>query len=159
MIRAVGCMAGVLAYAAARTACRIRNAGRRRLSLPAEVVRRFAPLFPALDLTRVRVCPGASLPPNWLGPRVFRADGITFGNEIFVVADDPFANRRALRLLLHELVHVDQVRRLGGERAFACAYGRGYVEGGSYRENPLEREAYEIERRHAGLLDVLARAP
>jgi hypothetical protein len=53
-------------------------------------------------------------------------------------------------------VHVDQVRRLGGETAFARDYGRGYVEGGgelpaylddvdAYHRNPLEAEAYRFE--------------
>lgn len=100
----------------------------------------------------MRVVAGASLPANWLGPRIFRANAMTFGRTIFVVDADPFSTARSLTLLAHELVHVDQVRRLGGERAFACAYGRGYVEGGSYRANPLEVEAYEFEDRFARMM-------
>jgi hypothetical protein len=60
--------------------------------------------------------------------------------------------------LIHEVVHVDQVRRFGGERSFACEYGKGYLEGGgdlpahidrpsAYHRNPLEAEAYSFEAR------------
>lgn len=148
----IPCTAGIAVYFAARAACHARNAGRARLRIPDEVARTLAPHFPALDLATVRIVAGASLPPNWLGPRVFRADAMTFGRVIFVVGREPFDGPRALRLLAHELVHVDQVRRLGGERAFACAYGRGYLGGGSYRANPMEVEAYELEARIAILL-------
>lgn len=98
------------------------------------------PHFPALDLAAVRVCRNASLPPNWFVRS--GVAGMAFGNAIFLALDDYTRSARGLRLLMHELVHVDQVRRLGGERAFACAYGRGYLAGGGYRGNPLEEEAY-----------------
>jgi hypothetical protein len=156
----LGCLAGVPIYFAARAACFARNAGRARLRLPAELQAELAPHFPDLDLGAVRLVAGASLPPNWLGPKVFAAAGMTFGQTIFLAAPDPLGTLGALGapgmgsrsagmvpLIGHELVHVDQVRRLGGERAFACAYGRGYLAGGSYRRNPLEVEAYEVEER------------
>jgi len=48
--------------------------------------------------------------------------------------------------LFHELVHVVQYRVLG-LRKFAQLYVRGFLEGGGYREIPLERQAYELGRR------------
>jgi hypothetical protein len=143
----IGCAGGIAIYFAAKSACHARNVGRTRRRIPEDVARTLAPHFPALDLATVRIVAGSSLPPNWLGPRVFRASAMTFGRTIFFVDAEPFRGPGAVRLLAHELVHVEQVRRLGGERAFACAYGRGYVEGGSYRANPLEVEAYEVEAR------------
>ncbi len=49
--------------------------------------------------------------------------------------------------IVQELVHTEQVRRLGGEMRFACAYCRGYLAGGGYRTNPLEEEAGCVRRR------------
>ncbi len=145
----IGCFAGIAVYFTVKAACHARNVGRARRRIPDPIARTLAPHFPALDLSAVRLVTGASLPANWLGPRVFRASAMTFGWTIFFADADPFSGPKALRLLAHELVHVDQVRRHGGERAFACAYGRGYVKGASYRANPLEVEAYEVEARVA----------
>lgn len=144
--RIAGCAAGTLVYGLARTACHARNLHRPRERLPAAVLTLMRPHFPALDLGAVRVCRNASLPPNWFPPGRDVA-GMAFGNVIFLALDDYTRSARGLRLLMHELVHVDQVRRAGGERAFACAYGRGYLEGGGYRGNPLEEEAYAFVAR------------
>jgi hypothetical protein len=56
-------------------------------------------------------------------------------------------------LLLHELVHVDQGRRLG-RVGFARRYGVGFATTLSYRDNPLEQEAFGFERNRRG--DLLA---
>ena len=53
---------------------------------------------------------------------------------------------------MHELVHVDLVRRKGGEVAFACDYGKGYLKGGNYRKNPMEVEAYDFVDKHGDSL-------
>ena len=83
---------------------------------------------------------------------------MTFGTTIFwrdeLDEDDP----RDLVRLIHECVHVDQVRRHGGESRFACEYGKGYLTGGgevpthirtpsAYHRNPLESEAYLFDAR------------
>ena len=45
-------------------------------------------------------------------------------------------------------VHVDQVRRYGdSELDFACAYGKGFLDAGNYRDNWMEVEAYKIDDR------------
>jgi hypothetical protein len=81
---------------------------------------------------------------------------MTFGTTIYWRDEfDPDEPKELVRLA-HELVHVEQVRRLGGESAFACAYGEGYLDGGgelptylddvtAYHRNPLEAEAYSFE--------------
>ncbi len=81
---------------------------------------------------------------------------MTFGNTIYWRDDLDENDPSDLVKLIHEIVHVDQVRRHGDESTFACAYGRGYVDGGgqvpgyvgkptAYHRNPLESEAYTFE--------------
>jgi hypothetical protein len=67
---------------------------------------------------------------------------ITFSDT--VVAHVPFD----LDLLFHELVHVEQYRQLGIE-AFADLYVRGFLNGGSYEQIPLELNAYQLGARYA----------
>ena len=49
-------------------------------------------------------------------------------------------------LLFHELVHVEQYRRLGVSR-FAELYVRGFLSGGGYESIPFEVQAYALEAR------------
>ncbi|HVH38881.1 MAG TPA: DUF4157 domain-containing protein [Gemmatimonadaceae bacterium] len=148
LISSVAGVAGVAVYAITKAACHAWNIGRAKAPLPAAVRAVMQRHFPELDLEKVRVCTNASLPANLIrlpgGPRM---DGMALGRTIFLTGADYSRSRKALRLLMHELVHVEQVRRLGGEIAFARAYGRGYVEARGYRGNPLEAEAYEFESR------------
>ena len=148
LISSVAGVAGVAVYTITKAACHAWNIGRAKAPLPAAVRAVMQRHFPELDLAKVRVCTNASLPANWIrlpgGPRM---DGMALGRTIFLTGADYSRSRKALRLLMHELVHVEQVRRLGGEIAFARAYGRGYVEARGYRGNPLEAEAYEFESR------------
>jgi hypothetical protein len=83
---------------------------------------------------------------------------MTFGNTIYWRDDLDESDPKDLVKLIHEIVHVEQVRRLGGETAFARTYGAGYLEGGgelpdyihqptAYHRNPLEAEAYSFEAR------------
>jgi hypothetical protein len=52
-------------------------------------------------------------------------------------------------LLFHELVHVVQYGLLG-TKEFASRYVNGFLQGRSYAEIPLEKHAYELERRYSG---------
>ena len=112
-------------------------------------------LFPDLDVDRIRVRTRCRLPSNRFN-RTGRIYGMTFGYTIYwrgeLDEDDP----SHLVKLIHETVHVDQTRRLGGESPFACEYGKGYVAGGgsvpdhidkptAYHRNPLESEAYTFD--------------
>ena len=69
----------------------------------------------------------------------FRTMGaITFYDVI--VSQEPLT----APLLFHELVHVEQYRRLGIER-FAELYVQGFLDGGGYEAIPLELNAYCLE--------------
>ena len=59
-----------------------------------------------------------------------------------VVSHEPFSSG----LLFHELVHVEQYRKLGISR-FSELYVRGFLNGGSYEAIPLEVNAYSLEDR------------
>jgi hypothetical protein len=59
-----------------------------------------------------------------------------------VISHQPFTDG----LLFHELVHVEQYRRLGIPR-FAELYVRGFLTGGGYDGIPLELSAYLLEDR------------
>jgi hypothetical protein len=64
-----------------------------------------------------------------------------------------------MSLVLHELVHVDQNRR-HGRLGFARRYGVGWASTLSYRQIPLEAEAFEYERlRRSTLRDTIAARP
>ena len=138
-----------------KRSAQIANFRRATRPLSARTIQRLQPLFPDLDLHGIRVRTRCRLPSNR-----FREDGsiyaMTFGTTIYwrdaLDEDDP----RDLVKLIHEIVHVDQVRRHAGEAGFACEYGKGYLEGGgqlpayidhptAYHRNPLEAEAYSFE--------------
>lgn len=139
-----GCTGGVTVYGAAKAAADARNsvpgAYRKRRALRPEVACRLQPLFPELDLDRVRIRVNCSLPGNWFasGDDV---DAMTFGYTIYFEGSGYQTDEAKLPLLIHELAHVEQVRRLGGETEFACEYGKGFLAAGSYEANPLEVEA------------------
>jgi hypothetical protein len=153
----IGCQLGMSVFRETRRSAQIVNVARRSQPLRADTIDRLHSVFPDLDLTEVRVRTRCRLPPNRFAERgdIY---AMTFGTDIYwrdeLDEDDP----RDLVKLIHELVHVDQVRRHGGEDGFACAYGTGFVEGGgrlpgyidepsSYHRNPLEAEAYSFEAR------------
>lgn len=151
----VGCSLGTTIYRETKRATSIVNVHRRRGALDRATIEVLQPWFSDVDLADVRIRTRCRLPPNR-----FDTTGsiyaMTFGSTIYwrdeFDPDDPVD----LVKLAHELVHVDQVRRLGGESAFACAYGEGYLDGGgnlpsyidgvtAYHRNPLEAEAYTFE--------------
>jgi hypothetical protein len=143
-----GCEGGQVVYKAAKAALAIRHPLRTRRRLRPETILRLQPLYPTLDLRRVSFVTSASLPANWFSDGVV---GMTFGYQIWFAwtrhrveeTDD------GLKVLMHELVHVDQVRKMGNsEDAFACAYGAGFLEAGDYRHNPLEIEAFDFVDAH-----------
>lgn len=150
-----GCALGRSIYLETKRATWAVNLHRRPRPLTSATVSRLEPWFPELELGTVRVRSKCRLPPNR-----FAASGsiyaMTFGSTIYWRDEFNEADERDLVRLVHELVHVDQVRRHGGESEFACAYGRGYVEGTGklpgfvrrptqYHRNPLEAEAYRFE--------------
>jgi hypothetical protein len=153
----VGCSLGRTIYGEAKRAAQVANVLRPRRPLRADTEAMLRALFPQLDVSRIRVRTHCRLPPNR-----FRTSGtiyaMTFGYTIYYRDSLNESDPGDLVNLIHEVVHVDQVRRYGGERGFACEYGKGYLEGGgdlpahirhptAYHRNPLEAEAYTFEAR------------
>jgi hypothetical protein len=111
------------------------------------------PFFPAEILESVRVCVlrGTRVPnPSMYSmaklmgirnlPDFSDMAAITFVNV--VVSHEEFTHD----LLFHELVHVVQYSQLG-VKEFAARYVNGFIQGGSYEEIPLEKNAYSLEGR------------
>jgi len=145
ILRAMGgCEGGRHIYYAAKALAMAANISRRNRKLFASTRRKLKPLFPDLNLKRVRLNINASLPANW-----FRDgdDAMTFGFKIIFKGSN-IQNRRAtnesMALLVHELVHVDQMREMG-EWNFACEYGRGFLDTLDYEKIPLEVEAINMQ--------------
>ncbi len=151
----IGWELGTTIFRESKRSAQIANIGRATRPLGANTIQRLQPLFVDLDLQLIRVRSKCRLPSNR-----FREHGsiyaMTFGNTIYWRDDLDEDDPRDLVKLIHEIVHVDQVRRLGGETAFARTYGAGYLEGGgelpayidlptAYHRNPLEAEAYSFE--------------
>jgi len=157
----VGCALGQSIFTETKRSALIVNMLRPRRPLQPATVARLKTLFPDLDLSKITVRTRCRLPSNH-----FRQTGsiyaMTFGYSIFWREELDETNPLSLVQLIHEIVHVDQARRLGGESSFACAYGRGYIEGGgnlpaylakrtdltAYHRNPLEAEAYSFDARY-----------
>ena len=151
----VGCELGTTIFRETKRSAQIANLGRRSRPLRDETVDGLQPLFPDLDLRSVRVRTRCRLPSNRFSARG-SIYAMTFGDTIYWRDELDESDTGDLVHLIHEIVHVDQVRRHGGERGFACAYGVGYLEGGgelpayidtptAYHRNPLEAEAYSFE--------------
>src|SRR5215467_13972626 len=111
------------------------------------------PFFPAESLDAVRLCVlrGSRVPnpsmytmAKMMGirnlPDFSDMAAITFVDV--VVSHEDFSND----LLFHELVHVVQYAQLG-VKEFARRYVQGFIDGGSYEEIPLEKNAYALEGR------------
>ena len=140
-----GYAGGIAIYNAAKMAAAAANMTRKEQKLSDETISRLQPLFPELDLRRVTFVVNASLPDNWF-ESADKVPSMTFGYQIYFKKSNVETTERGLGLLIHELVHVDQIRRRGNsETAFAGDYGAGFLEAGSYRKNPLEVEAYDFQ--------------
>ena len=151
----VGCSMGRVVYRETRRSARIANALRPRQQLNRATRTMLRELFPDLDVDQIRVRTRCRLPTNRFN-RTGRIYGMTFGSTIYWRGDLDEDDPGHLVKLIHETVHVDQVRRFGGEDGFACEYGKGYVSGGgkvpthiddptAYHRNPLESEAYTFD--------------
>jgi len=138
------CGGGITVYYMTKMAARILNLTRRNRRLKQDTIDLMQPLFPNLDLKRVRLNINAELPGEWYNPNV---SAMTFGYKIIFNRSNiqnKYKTDESLMLLMHELVHVDQMRRLS-ETGFACAYGVGFVNAGfNYDNIPLEIEAKEF---------------
>ncbi len=143
----IGCTGGIIGYYASKTALLAANVNRKSRPLKPATINKMTPLFPSLEMNHVQIRTGCTLPANWI-PKNTRVRAMTFGVTIYFGVNEVENTYKGLHLLMHELVHVDQVRRLGSERRFACEYGKGYLAGGCYEKIPLEMEAFEFVRNH-----------
>ena len=107
---------------------------------------------PTLDAARLAVVPRIPGPPflsllrkaGLVAADFRRVVGMTFQDTIIVTED--LAGPALQATLFHELVHVEQARQLG-LAGFARRYVEGWLEEGRYDRIPLERDAYELQRR------------
>lgn len=153
----IGCELGRRIYRETKRAAKIANVNRRPRPLAVATIDRLQSLYPETDLRTVRVRERCRLPANRFaeGGSIY---AMTFGSTIYFRDEFDEQDPSNLVKLIHELVHVDQWRRSGSERAFACEYGKGYLHGGgdvpsylrdvtAYHRNPFESEAYSFEER------------
>jgi hypothetical protein len=146
-----GCAGGKVVYKVAEKSLKIRHPLRKRRRLMPETIARLQPLYPELDLHSASFVTSASFPADWFqSPDQTLA--MTFGTRIWFKWKRRHVEEtdEGLLVLMHELVHVVQFRRLGSSKtAFACAYGIGFLNAGAdYARNPLEAEAFEFVENH-----------
>jgi hypothetical protein len=140
----VGCIAGICIYFVTKTVSAVVNSRTVREGLSEDTRKLTLPLFPHLDLNQITIRPGSSIPSNWFR-RKQKYVAITFGNTIYYNGNSLQDSVGSLNILMHELVHSDQVRmRNYSEIKFAADYGKGYLSAGNYRNNPLEEEAFDF---------------
>jgi hypothetical protein len=141
-----GCLGGQLIYRAAEASLELRHPLRTRRRLQKKTVARLQRLYPRVNLRGVTFVTSASLPANWFDS-ANETLAMTFGDQIWFAWKERRVEEtdEGLRLLMHELVHVDQYRGLGSSKtAFACLYGAHYVEAGNYEDNQMEVEARQF---------------
>ncbi len=152
----IGCTIGKVAFRETKRSAQLANINRSSEPLTPQTQAMLRQLFPKLDVSQIRVRRGCRLPANRFDERG-STYAMTFGHSIYwrdEVLDEN--NPVDLVKLIHEVMHVEQTRRLGGEAKFACAYGEGYLQGGgdvparikdptAYHRNPLEAEAYTFD--------------
>ena len=143
-----GCAGGYSIYYAAKGSAYGVNFQRKERKLWPDTRAKMKHFFPDLDIGHVRFSINCRLPGNWFMSAGSVA-GMTFGYRIFFKGTNVQKSWPGLELLMHELVHVDQVRRRGkDEGRFACDYGKGYLKGGSYEKNPMEAKAINFVGTH-----------
>jgi len=101
-----------------------------------------------LDSTKILVLRDEPLanPPFYAELREFGVENLPdFQQMTAVTSNDVVVSHEAFSngLLFHELVHVEQYRRLG-VASFADHYVRGFLAGGGYGGIPLEINAYDL---------------
>jgi hypothetical protein len=130
---------GEQVYWVAKAAHATVNAHKHHLKIYDDVRRRMGVFFPGLDLGPVRVVQDATVL-----ARVFRSsiEATTTGDTIYCVMHDMQYTYAGMKLLIHELCHVKQMRNMG-EDTFATEYGVEFVQHG-YEHMPLETAAYEF---------------
>jgi hypothetical protein len=117
------------------------NRSRTKQAVPAGLRPLLAPhLAPSFTFDDVRIVAPAVMPTAQR-----RARGLTLGHTVYMRVPFDAGDISLVSLLLHELVHVEQAQRWG-RKGMAREYGVEWVKAMSYREHPLEVEAYTRQR-------------
>ena len=126
----------------------------RATPMTAEQKSAMQPFFPAevLDQTRLLVLHGDRIldPPFYSMARVMGIKNLpSFTDTAAVTFVDVIVSHEPMdnSLLFHELVHVAQYAQIGSKE-FASLYLNGFLNGGSYARIPLEKHAYDLEKRY-----------
>lgn len=132
---------GAMVYYAAKVSASIANSNKKRSRISSDARKRIQIFFPTLDLSKVWIIENAIIPANWI-ERESRTEAMTFGWNIYAKRDDLQYQYEGILVLIHELVHVQQMQ-LVGETNFAARYGKEYIQFG-YPNMPLESEAFHF---------------
>src|SRR5687768_796789 len=100
-----GCVGGRMIYNAAKYSAEVANVFKDTNQLNARSKDKFRPLFPHLNLNRVRIRPGCTLPGNWFNS-ANNVAAMTFGYTIYCKGTKMQSTDAKLNILMHELVHV-----------------------------------------------------
>lgn len=151
----MGCIGGCIGLGFEWLFSSLANWGKKQ-PLSDRAKRVMSEFFPSLDLTGVELVTSARLA---IAPK-YR--GLTLGNTIYLrkvfeeCSLDDNGQSQDMKLLMHELAHVDQYHRLGWFQ-FACQYGKGVLLNWDHDKIPLEREAIAFVRANEDTLkDVVA---
>jgi hypothetical protein len=142
-IKGFGSAAGMSVYAVSKKAAETMNKSKPKTTLTPESKKRLSAFFKDIPWDKIVVIEQAELPANLFKDNIA---GMTFGQTIFTTYKNSQTDFFALHNLIHELVHVEQIERLG-ELEFSKIYGQQFVTCGGYGEKmPLEAEAYGFVR-------------
>lgn len=148
---------GIITQVASMVESYIENSREKYVSkaapLSAEQRSQMESFFPPeiLDSARLLVLRGARIqdPPFYTMARIMGIKSLpSFADTSAVTFIDVVVSHEDFTpgLLFHELVHAVQYVQLG-TKEFASRYVSGFLKGGSYAENPLEKHAFALEQR------------
>jgi hypothetical protein len=136
-----GYAGGIVGFFVSKSLAQIVNRRKTVCRITPEIANRLNPLFPGMQFSNIRIIGNAWLPAHLFNRSI---EGMTFRNRIYVTHRDVLHTHAGFMLLVHELVHIKQIRE-SGEITFACRYGEQFLLNGGYNEKmPYEREAYEF---------------
>jgi hypothetical protein len=136
-----GIAGGILGFYAGKMLALLVNIRKTARTISPQTAKKLNSLFPGMSFSGIRIVSDA-----WLPAHIFNRsiEGMTFHNRIYVTHRDVLQNHTGFLLLVHELVHIKQIRE-SGEFLFACRYGKQFLAHGGYSERmPFEHEAYEF---------------
>ncbi|MBN1413925.1 MAG: hypothetical protein JW973_02390 [Bacteroidales bacterium] len=141
VIHIAGGMAGIPVFYASKALAWIVNHGKPVFTIAPDVEKRLKELFPGMSFDAIKIVYNARLPAH-----IFRRsiEGMTFRNIIYIAHNCFRRDAESFLLLVHEMVHIRQIREMG-ELSFVCKYGAQFLMNGGYGAGmPLENEAFQF---------------